>query len=97
MLFDKANLKDKEIVNSHLVFTIAPRINAAGRIDHAHLGVKLLLSTDDAEADEYAKEIEEQNAFRKDSKIGEGTRYYPMPSRDDLRGKYYRWWRSANR
>lgn len=31
------------------------------------------------------------------SKIGEGTRYYPMPSRDDLRGKYYRWWRSANR
>ena len=22
--------------------------------------------------------------------------YYPLPSRDELRGKYYRWWRSAN-
>lgn len=22
--------------------------------------------------------------------------YYPMPSREELRGKYYRWWRSAN-
>lgn len=31
------------------------------------------------------------------SKIGEGIRYYPMPSRDELRRDYYRWWRSANR
>ena len=22
--------------------------------------------------------------------------YYPLPSREELRGKYYRWWRSAN-
>jgi hypothetical protein len=22
--------------------------------------------------------------------------YYPLPSRDELRNKYYRWWRSAN-
>lgn len=22
--------------------------------------------------------------------------YFPLPSRDELRGKYYRWWRSAN-
>jgi hypothetical protein len=22
--------------------------------------------------------------------------YYPLPSRDELRDKYYRWWRSAN-
>lgn len=22
--------------------------------------------------------------------------YYPLPSRDELRGQYYRWWRSAN-
>jgi hypothetical protein len=26
----------------------------------------------------------------------EGLIYYPMPSREALRGKYYRWWRSAN-
>lgn len=25
-----------------------------------------------------------------------GLRFFPLPSRDELRGKYYRWWRSAN-
>ncbi|MCB8925266.1 MAG: hypothetical protein H6652_06520 [Ardenticatenaceae bacterium] len=27
---------------------------------------------------------------------GDNFVYYPLPSRDELRGKYYRWWRSAN-
>lgn len=31
------------------------------------------------------------------SKSGEKLLYFPMPSRDQLRGEYYRWWRSANR
>lgn len=26
----------------------------------------------------------------------EGLLFFPMPSREDLRGKYYPWWRSAN-
>lgn len=26
----------------------------------------------------------------------EGLVYFPLPARDELRGKYYRWWRSAN-
>lgn len=26
----------------------------------------------------------------------EGLRYYPLPPREELRDKYYRWWRSAN-
>ncbi|MFZ1395869.1 MAG: hypothetical protein WAS33_03175 [Candidatus Promineifilaceae bacterium] len=25
-----------------------------------------------------------------------GLRYFPLPPRDELRSKYYRWWRSAN-
>jgi hypothetical protein len=25
-----------------------------------------------------------------------GLRFFPLPSRDELRSKYYRWWRSAN-
>ena len=29
--------------------------------------------------------------------VGEQLLYYPMPSAEDLRDKYYRWWRSANR
>jgi hypothetical protein len=31
------------------------------------------------------------------SKNGEGILYFPLPSRDELRREYYRWWRSANR
>lgn len=31
------------------------------------------------------------------AKYGEGVRYYQLPSRDELRSEYYRWWRSANR
>jgi len=29
--------------------------------------------------------------------VGEEMLFYPMPSAEDLRDKYYRWWRSANR
>ena len=31
------------------------------------------------------------------SKIGEGKKQYPMPSRDTLRTEHSQWWRSANR
>ncbi|MFZ0547257.1 MAG: hypothetical protein WAM60_17550 [Candidatus Promineifilaceae bacterium] len=31
------------------------------------------------------------------SQYGGGMVFYAMPSRDELRSKYYRWWRSANR
>lgn len=29
--------------------------------------------------------------------VGSDLDYYPMPSHEELRTKYYRWWRSANR
>lgn len=62
------NLNDqKNPVNiSTLVFTLAPRINAAGRIEHGSKSVELLSCEDDSLAFEYAKAINETNTQRKD-------------------------------
>lgn len=49
-----------------LGFTIAPRINAAGRLEHADIALKLLTTTDYAEAIDLANRIEEINRRRQD-------------------------------
>ena len=48
-----------------VVFTVAPRINAAGRIKHGDYAVALLTQTDFSEAQKLAKEIELFNADRR--------------------------------
>ncbi|MFM9028386.1 MAG: single-stranded-DNA-specific exonuclease RecJ [Bacteroidota bacterium] len=50
---------------SDLVFTIGPRINAAGRIHDARHAVDLLISATEAEADTNSKRINEHNTERK--------------------------------
>ena len=54
----------KRITSSSVGFTLAPRINAAGRISSAQFAVELLLSTDRARADEIAAELCETNRRR---------------------------------
>jgi single-stranded-DNA-specific exonuclease len=49
-----------------IVFTIGPRINAAGRMAHAHKAVDLLLESDPATAREQAEELEQLNKERRD-------------------------------
>lgn len=49
-----------------VVFTVAPRINAAGRIKHGDYAVALLTQTDYIEAQKLAKEIELFNADRRE-------------------------------
>ncbi|GAB3330743.1 single-stranded-DNA-specific exonuclease RecJ [Marivirga atlantica] len=51
---------------SHLVFQVSPRINAAGRIDHAHLAVKLLIAKNEEEAMLIAQQVGDKNNRRKD-------------------------------
>lgn len=51
---------------TNVVFGLAPRINAAGRIQHAREAVKLLLSSDRQEADDFAREINRYNLSRKE-------------------------------
>ena len=65
VLMDAAS-KTKEIIMSDLVFGIAPRINAAGRIKHARKAVEILTEVDYNRARMFAKGIEENNIKRKD-------------------------------
>jgi single-stranded-DNA-specific exonuclease len=53
-----------------LVFVLGPRINAAGRIDHARKAVELLICEDETEAAELALAINDTNAQRKDLDLG---------------------------
>ncbi len=63
--------KEKTLDISDLVFTLAPRINAAGRIKHGKEAVKLLVEKDLAVANRFADEIELYNEQRRgfDQKI----------------------------
>lgn len=56
-----------------IIFQIGPRINAAGRIEHAKDAVKLLISKSLAEAGAYSTTVDDQNTVRKgfDLKITE--------------------------
>ena len=47
--------KKAPIQISDIVFSISPIINAAGRMDHAHGAVKLMLAADDQEAEEIGR------------------------------------------
>lgn len=59
-------IKKKELTITDVVFIIAPRINAAGRIKHGNYAVELLTEMDFDSAIEFAKAIEVFNADRKE-------------------------------
>ncbi|CAG5012303.1 Single-stranded-DNA-specific exonuclease RecJ [Dyadobacter sp. CECT 9275] len=54
-----------ELDITNVVFGLGPRINAAGRIKHAKEAVRLLLSEDETEADDFAMEINKHNTDRR--------------------------------
>ena len=60
-----AAAKTKELTISDVVFGIAPRINAAGRIDHAKKAVEILVETDYEKVKSFADGIEENNKTRR--------------------------------
>jgi single-stranded-DNA-specific exonuclease len=55
---------EKKLSISNVVFGLGPRINAAGRIAHAHAAVHLLLAHSKEEAEQHAKEINLNNRDR---------------------------------
>lgn len=61
---------DKELDISTLVFTVGPRINAAGRIEHGSKAVELLIAEALGEAEEFSKKINETNSQRRDLDFG---------------------------
>ncbi|MBT8305610.1 MAG: single-stranded-DNA-specific exonuclease RecJ [Maribacter sp.] len=64
-------IKKKELTITDVVFIIAPRINAAGRMKHGQYAVNLLTETKLEQAEVMAKEIEQFNLDRRnlDQKI----------------------------
>jgi single-stranded-DNA-specific exonuclease len=60
------NVKKKILTITDVVFIIAPRINAAGRIKHGNEAVALLTEYDLDQAEIFASEIEQHNTDRKE-------------------------------
>lgn len=58
---------DRDFTSTNVAFTIAPRINAAGRIEEATTALKLLLTDDIAEAQELAEKLDSFNVARQET------------------------------
>jgi len=59
------NIKKTTLTITDVVFIIAPRINAAGRIKHGNHAVELLTEYNQEQAEQFASEIEQYNSDRK--------------------------------
>ncbi len=57
----------KEIHITNLVFMIAPRVNAAGRMDDARKAVQMFIAKDETEAKQYAEMLHADNTDRKEA------------------------------
>ncbi len=63
-LIEKASLKKGEIDSYGVSFRLAPRINAAGRMDHANVAYKLLAARNSRKATEKASLLNDSNNAR---------------------------------
>lgn len=70
-LIKSSHLEPGDLTSGQIVFTIAPRINAVGRLGDAERAVKLLITEDVDEAFSLAEVLESENFERR--KIDEGT------------------------
>lgn len=64
-LCDVANLETACVLSSDIGFSLAPRLNAVGRLEDMHDGVHLLLAEDWATAEDYAQLLDTLNRDRK--------------------------------
>ena len=65
-LIEVVGLKGQTLDVYHVGFQLGPRLNAAGRLDHARLAFDLLNATDSASATRLAKELNDLNARRQE-------------------------------
>jgi single-stranded-DNA-specific exonuclease len=64
-LCNAVRLRKSELTEDDIGFSLAPRINAASRMDEPDLALKLLTTQDAAEAEQLAAQLEKLNASRK--------------------------------
>ena len=68
-LFSTASINSKPISAGTVSFSIAPRINAAGRIGSAELAVELLVTDDENRAKTIAQKLEDENKTRQETEL----------------------------
>ena len=82
-LMEANSVADREINASTVAFTLAPKINAAGRMDSAYKALELLITEDHDRAVQIVNEINEANTMRQSAEndivteaqkiLGDGT------------------------
>lgn len=65
-LVQTAGIAGKKITSGNVSFTLVPRINAVGRLGFSGKSVSLLLTEDEEEANEIAKQLNDDNTERKE-------------------------------
>ena len=70
-LIESSNMQPGELTSGQIVFTIAPRINAVGRLGNAERAVDLIITDSKSEAFKMAQVLESENYLRR--KIDEDT------------------------
>lgn len=68
-LLDEVGLTGKTITAENVSYAIAPRINAAGRMDNAVTALQLVLCEDEARAEELAHKLNEINVARQETEL----------------------------
>jgi single-stranded-DNA-specific exonuclease len=64
MMMEFAGLRPEKVTSEDVSWALAPRLNAAGRLEHALGGYNLLVTEDWKEAHRLASRLEEQNLER---------------------------------
>ncbi|MFO0230095.1 single-stranded-DNA-specific exonuclease RecJ, partial [Gemmatimonas sp.] len=85
-LIRSSGLEGKALTAGRVGFVLAPRLNAAGRIADAKLGLRLLLAEREDEANAIARELEELNRARQEldrAVLDDALRQVDQPSARD--------------
>ena len=61
-----SGIAPKEVSSQAIAFALAPRLNAAGRLDDAGLALELLMTRDETRAEELASRLDELNRRRQE-------------------------------
>jgi single-stranded-DNA-specific exonuclease len=63
-MIENAGIKNKKFTPTFISFILGPRLNASGRMDSADTALKLLMTSDDKQAQELASVLEQHNRAR---------------------------------
>ena len=85
-LKDIAGIRN-ELDISGVVFTLGPRINAAGRVAHAHGAIDLLISKTEEEANAFAEKVNLKNDLRREFDASITEEALAMISSDERKQK----------